>query len=137
MKKIGIVIFLFFIFYFNSCYAQGTWTWISGENKDTVDGVYGSLGVPSINNHPPGLNAPVYWKDKQGNFWIYGGSAVNAGYTWDMWRYNPATNEWTWMKHFAKNSFPAYGIKGVPAGTNSPGIREFEAAAWVDTSGMF
>ncbi len=76
MKKPLTILFLLHLQYFITItiYAQGgTWTWISGDSMPNAPGVYGTQGVPSINNHPPAVYEPCEWKDKQGNFWIYGG----------------------------------------------------------------
>src|SRR5438045_3105947 len=71
-KRIYLLFFLFFILH--SAFGQGgTWTWISGDSAVNSPGVYGTQGIPSVNNHPPGLYEAAEWKDKQGNFWIYGG----------------------------------------------------------------
>ena len=63
----------------------------------------------------------------------------------DLWEYDPATNEWTWMGGSNKSvlSFYStmgqpgvYGTLGVPAPTNIPGSR-YNAATWVDVNGKF
>ena len=38
------------------------WTWVSGSNTINTAGVYGSKGVPSVNNYPGGrwLQSMVY-----------------------------------------------------------------------------
>src|SRR5215218_9217085 len=72
----------------------GIWTWISGTNIFNSSGIYGIQGVPSVTNRPPSDYEHIEWKDKQGNLWIYGGTY--GGHS-DMWKFNPATLEWTWM----------------------------------------
>src|ERR1022692_2052154 len=125
------------IFNLPSSFGQsGIWTWISGDSTFNAQGVYGSQGSPSTYNHPPGAYGMAEWKDKDGNFWVYGG-------TWpysynDLWKYNPLTNEWTWMKGTASIAQPpTYGTRGAPDPSNSPGERSLFAASWVDTSGNF
>ncbi len=117
-------------------YAQGgTWTWISGTSNANAAGVYGVQGVPSVNNHPPAVYEPCEWKDKQGNFWIYGG--LYNSYS-DLWKFNPTTLEWTWVKgNGIPGQQPVYGTKGVGNILNSPGVREYTAVTWVDTAGNF
>ncbi|MBK8845784.1 MAG: hypothetical protein IPO27_04125 [Bacteroidetes bacterium] len=45
-------------------YAQGgTWTWISGDSIANAVGVYGTQGVPSVNNHPPAVYEPSQLKE--------------------------------------------------------------------------
>ncbi|HRC31892.1 MAG TPA: kelch repeat-containing protein [Bacteroidia bacterium] len=137
MKKQLTILFLLLL---QSClaitiYAQGgTWTWISGSSNLNSLGVYGTQGVPSVNNHPPGVYETCEWKDKQGNFWIYGGIDFYS----DLWKFNPTTLEWTWIKgNGFKNQVPIYGTKGVANFSNTPGLIGFAATTWVDTSGNF
>src|SRR5437763_1827995 len=88
-------LFLFF-FVFSSAYGQaGTWTWISGDSIGNSLGAFGVQGIPSVNNHPPGMYEACERKDNNGNFWIYGGGYPQYA---DLWKYNPVTNEWTWIK---------------------------------------
>src|SRR5690606_18527562 len=53
----------------------------------------------------------------------------------DLWKYNPVTNEWTWM-HGADstNRLGIYGTQGLAAGLNRPGART-QGATWVDAAG--
>ena len=131
MKKILLPLFIFSAM---NCFGQaGMWTWISGANTLGSPGVFGTQGVPSVNNHPPGLYEYCEWKDKQGNFWVYGG--WDPSYS-DLWKYDPLSNEWTWVKGTGfTNQVPVYGTQGVPNPANTPGTRESAAATWVDTVG--
>jgi len=110
----------------------GEWTWMSGVNTTNFSGAFGTQGVPSVNNSPPGIYEGCEWKDHQGNFWLYGGT---GGYG-DMWRYNPLTNEWTWMTGTSfVNPTTNYGVQGVPSPSNAPGVRGFGPMTWTDTTG--
>jgi len=111
---------------------SGMWTWISGDSAVGAPGVYGTQGIPSVNNHPPALYEYAEWKDKQGNFWIYGGWTPPLS---DLWKYNPNTYEWTWVKGTGVVQNAVYGTQGVPDPANTPGQREPTAVTWVDTSG--
>jgi hypothetical protein len=68
---------------------------MSGQQIGIVNPNYGTLGVPSPSNTHGWRWAYTHWKDKQGNFWLHGGS-IAIIYS-DMWMYNPVTNTWTWM----------------------------------------
>ena len=118
MKKL-FLLFTLSVCYINPVFSQGgIWTWISGSNIQGNPGVYGTQGVPSINNHPPGAYEYSEWKDLQGNFWIYGGAYPSLN---DLWKYDPVTNEWTWVKGNQQAAqLPVYGIQGVsdPANTS-------------------
>ncbi|MBK6447326.1 MAG: hypothetical protein IPF81_19170 [Bacteroidetes bacterium] len=58
-----------------------------------------NTGIPDTANYPPAVYEPCDWYDKRGNFWVFGGySYVFGSNMADLWKYNPLTNEWTWMK---------------------------------------
>ena len=109
------------------------WTWISGSNVQGSTGVYGTQGIPSVNNFPPGLYEYSEWKDLQGNFWLFGG--WDPTYS-DLWKYNPVSNEWTWMKGNGLTYQSAVnGTMGIPDPANTPGHRSYCAVSWVDVTG--
>src|ERR1044071_2138340 len=90
-------IFLLSISLSLASYGQaGEWVWIHGSQAASDPGNYGAKGVPSASNDPPALYEAMEWKDLNGNFWLYGGSYI-GDFDNDLWRYNPLTNEWTWM----------------------------------------
>jgi len=104
-----------------------TWTWLSGSNTPNPTGVYGTQNVASPSTVPGGRYAASYWTDLSGNFWLFGGTGW-AGTTLnrlnDLFKYNPCTNEWTWIKGSDTiNSAGNYGIQGVSAPANMPGAR--------------
>src|SRR5689334_1296619 len=132
MKQIFLC--LLFTFSFKISFSQGgVWTWISGDSAINGPGIYGTQGIPSVNNHPPPLYEYSEWKDLQGNFWVYGGWDPQYN---DLWKYNPITNEWTWVKGDQTGNLPpVYGTQGVPNGANNPGRRPACSATWVDSTG--
>src|ERR1041384_7974998 len=126
--------------YFLLCFAGSvfcqtrTWTWISGSGTVNAAAVFGTQGSPSTSNHPPAIYDALSWKDKNGYLWIYGGT--QPFYNTDLWKFNPTTLEWTWVKGSgAANQPTVTGTKGVAAGANTPGQRSYTAPTWVDTSG--
>jgi hypothetical protein len=107
------------------------WTCVKKDNIISGFGTYGNLGIPNINNYPSSRTPASLWKDSSGMIWIFGGVAA-LGYYNDTWRYNPSTNEWTWMK--GPNSWDEaghYGTKDVPAAVNNPPPRS-SSASWID-----
>jgi N-acetylneuraminic acid mutarotase len=117
------------------------WTWVSGSQTPGQQGNYGTLGVPSASNTPGarGFGAAT-WVDENGNFWLFGGNgfstSAGTGFLNDLWKFNPNTNEWTWVKGAnIKNDKGSYGSKLVPAPTNLPRSRGETSASWADTSG--
>ncbi len=144
---------------------SGDWTWMSGNNtpfytdsagsildESGQPGVYGTLGVPSTLNLPGVRQMASMWADPSGNVWVFGGfgndGVGNSGVLNDLWKFNPATSEWTWMAGSSTigSNCPAtnsvkncgqpgvYGTKGKAASGNTPGGRE-TAVAWTDKSG--
>lgn len=111
----------------------GTWTWIHG---DTVAGTsnFGTKGVSSPSNLPPGRYHPAYWKDLNGNFWVFGNSHSTIA---DMWRYNPTLNEWTWMSgsNTTGGGSGNYGTQGIPSVNNYPPSRGYGSSCWTDSVG--
>jgi N-acetylneuraminic acid mutarotase len=126
------------------------WTWVSGSNKGTASGVYGTLGVAAASNTPGGRVSAVSWTDSSGNLWLSGGlgldSAGASGYLNDLWEFSPTSKTWAWMggaDTVDANNTPnasdqgqsgVYGTEGVPAASNVPGGR-YSAVSWTDSSG--
>ncbi len=114
------------------------WTWINGDKIPEQFGVYGTQGVASPSNKPGGRTGSASWVDLTGNFWLFGGSglaAASGGILNDLWKYDPLTNQWTWVKGDNTNSVAGvYGTKGVAAAANKPGTR-FASVSWIDNSG--
>ena len=119
------------------------WTWVSGSTQQEQSGVYGIEGVASPGNHPGARWEAMSWVGPDGNFWLYGGFGIDStgarGRLDDLWKYDPSTNEWTWMNG-SKNvaQFPGdagvYGTKGVASSSNHPGAR-WDAATWTGPEG--
>lgn len=107
------------------------WTWMKGPNTTNQGGVYGTQGVPAAGNFPGSRGMGVVtWTDENGDLWMMGGDGfdMNAlqGAMNDLWRYNIATNTWTWMH--GGNTVSAvgnYGTFQTPGPTvDPPPVRE-------------
>ena len=116
-------------------------TWIGGSNTPDSTGVYGTQGVAAATNVPRARDGGVTWTDSSGNLWLFGGFAgyiqnLTAGdFLNDLWKYSPASGEWTWVS--GSNTIGAqgvYGTKGVAAAADVPGARSNEIS-WTDASG--
>lgn len=118
------------------CFGQaGEWVWIHGTNISNHPGVFGTKGVPDSTNMPPSLYEACEWTDHNGNFWLFGGVHIGADYG-DLWRYTPATNEWTWMNGAGVPGAPAvYGTQGVPSPLNRPPASWGGINSWTDLNG--
>lgn len=136
MKKILFLI-LFYVYNLNYIHAQGLgeWTWMKGSNTVYGLGTFGTKGISAPTNNPPAIYEGYEWTDLNGNFWVFGGLTSDEE-TNALWKYNPLTNEWTWMHGpsiFAGSGI--YGTKGIPAPTNTPGARSWGGVTWVDNMG--
>jgi N-acetylneuraminic acid mutarotase len=129
------------------------WAWMGGSNTVGSNGgnpgVYGTLGTPAAGNIPGGRESAARWTDTSGNLWLFGGDGYDInddfGILNDLWKFNPSTNEWTWMGGSSSchnlNTCTGiaggvYGTLGVAAAGNIPGGRDFETS-WTDSSGNF
>lgn len=120
------------------------WAWMAGSSSvpsptNGQPGVYGTLGTPAAGNIPGGRADPVSWIDSSGHLWLFGGNGwdanSNEGLLNDLWEFNPATNEWTWIGGSSTVGQPGvYGTLGTPAARGIPGGRLF-ASASTDSSG--
>ncbi len=112
------------------------WTWMSGDATFNSQGNWGTKGVPSILNSPPSRSetTAAWWEN--GNIWLYGGQN-NSTFMNDLWKYNIATNEWTWMNGDSIPSVPpSYGIKGIEISSNNPGARNCYSH-WKDNGNLW
>jgi N-acetylneuraminic acid mutarotase len=113
----------------------GSWTWMKGSKTTNPLGTYGTQGIPSPANTPGARRGAIAWADNAGNLWLFGGRTnSNASFN-DLWQYDPATGNWTWMKGASTTNQPGtYGRKGIPAPNNTPGARH-DSVSWCDASG--
>ncbi len=134
MKMKNRLIFILFLIQSNFCFSQaGEWTWMSGSSGAISSlGNYGIQGIANSTNVPPGIYAGVYWTDLNGNFWIFGG--VRGQLLNDLWKYEVASNQWTWIKGSGGivDQPGTYGTMGVPSIINNPGARGYGAVSWTD-----
>lgn len=137
--------------------APNEWTWMGGnqtvQSNYWQPGVYGTLGTPALANIPGGRDSGSTWADSSGNLWLFGGEGVDAngnyGQLNDLWKFNPSTQQWTWIA--GSNTVPAscagsttipcgqpgvYGTLGSADANNIPGGRN-SASFWTDSSGNF
>ena len=121
---------------------NGQWTWVSGDNIYNSRGVYGVKGIPATTNKPGARSGSSTWTDVLGNLWLFGGFGFgNSGPDYfygelnDLWKYNIATNQWTWISGDSTiHTYGIYGTKGVSAAANKPGAR-YAAISWIEASG--
>ena len=120
-------------------YTSGTWTWKSGSKNGNNKGVYGTMGTQSSNNVPGSRYGASGMEDASGNFWVFGGlgfatSATSEGELNDLWSYDPANNQWTWVGGSnAIDASPNFGTQGVASSSGPGGLQM--ASGWVDGTG--
>lgn len=109
---------------------SGQWTWLKGVGVLKGPALYGAKGIAANNNTPGARSAAAAWTGRDGMFYLFGGSNNN-----DLWRYDPASNQWVWLSGQNKAAGKGvYAKLGVPDATNEPASRG-GAAAWVGEDG--
>jgi N-acetylneuraminic acid mutarotase len=154
-------------YYFNEVWKYDTsenqWAWMGGSNTRSGSnclqntnlyfstcgepGVYGTMGTPGSENLPGGRAGAASWVDSQGNLWLFSGSGFDAnGYFGDpndLWKFNPSSNQWTWMvgndaispcSDYDCSGPAVYGTLGTSAAGNIPLGRD-HAVTWNDRNG--
>ena len=129
---------------FNPLVNGGEWTWVGGSSSPNAAGVYGTEGTPDVGNAPGARAGAISWIDSAGNLWLYGGYCYSesggtagtcSGTFNDLWKFSPASSEWTWVSGSdVTGAAGSYGTQGTAAAGNVPGART-AANAWTDQSG--
>ncbi len=114
------------------------WTWVSGSNMGNQVGVYGAQGTAAALDVPGARESAASWIDSSGKLWLFGGVGFDSSGVLnelnDLWKYDPATLEWTWVSgNNSAQQAGVYGTKGTGAPSNVPGARE-SAVSWIDSS---
>lgn len=120
--------------------AKGNWTWVKGADTINQSGTYGALYSIDVNNTPGARLGSISCVDSSGTLWLFGGSGYdkdgNQGYLNDLWKYNPATGYWIWIKGSDTiNQFGNYGTLNLELSGNIPGARS-NSVSWIDNSGI-
>ena len=121
--------------------SSGQWTWLKGAKTIMQGGTYGTVETPDPANTPGARVDAMTWTGKDGRFYLFGGegydSAGESGWLNDVWRYDPGTNQWTWLKGAdTRDEYGTYGTQGTPDSANTPGGR-LSASAWTYGDGKF
>lgn len=133
-------LFLIFITAAVAAFSQTyNFTWLNGSGIFNASATYGNRWTEASTNIPGARENAMIWKDSNDMIWIFGGHGYNAssnqGYLNDLWRYNVATGQWTWMAGTAAlNQAGNYGSKGVADSSNVPPSRQ-NGVTWTDASG--
>jgi N-acetylneuraminic acid mutarotase/PKD repeat protein len=109
------------------------WRWIKGSNSFHQNGVYGTQGTAATGNTPGARSDALFWQAND-KFYLFGGRgrAENGsiGCLNDLWEFDPATNNWRWLKGSKLvNQFSTFGTMGTAGANNTPGGR-VEGTCW-------
>ena len=125
---------------FSQINTHAPWVWMKGDNTIDQYGLYGEQTITHSQSKPGARNIASTWRDPAGNLWLLGGLGLGAsqyGFLNDLWRFEPASNKWTWMKGDNEpDQLPVYGTTGTAATGNKPG-GIYSGISWVDGSGKF
>ncbi len=138
------LLFIVVLFCTLSAYSQintrAPWVWMKGDNTIDQYGLYGEQTITNSQSKPGARNIASTWRDPAGNLWLLGGLGMGAsqyGFLNDLWKFEPASNKWTWMKGDTEpDQLPVYGYNGTAASVNKPG-GIYSGISWVDGSGKF
>jgi hypothetical protein len=105
------------------------WTWIRGEKTSATVKNTGSLGVPTKTGYPGPRSNFAFWFDKSARMFYQFGGLGNGDSTasrllCDLWRYNVATDEYTWIGGIGNLRNGIYGTRGQFGANNWPGSRQ-------------
>lgn len=126
--------------------SHNEWAWKGGSNSNANGngnpGMYPATpGTTNATNLPGTRNfGATSWTDTSGNLWLFGGNgndstAMTVGDLNDLWKYNIASGEWTWVSGSpTADDNGSYGALNTPDPTNRPGARD-SAVGWIDSSG--
>jgi hypothetical protein len=113
-----------------------SWTCVSGEVAPDQPAVWGTVGVANPANTPGSRLGAPSWADTGGRLWLFGGENSTGLYS-DLWMYDPATGDWTWMSGPSElDQISARGAPGVADTAYHPSARR-EGAGWADVDGRF
>jgi len=120
--------------------ASGQWACmrIDAVPTGTTSQAYGTQCVEDATHAPiPRSETRARWVDDCDRVWTFGGvpMCMPSTYFGDLWCYDPATNNWTWV--MGSPGAPAIlGTQGVPSPANRP---EPSAGGfhWVNTDGFW
>jgi N-acetylneuraminic acid mutarotase len=117
------------------------WTWVSASlpTSDLINqnGVYGAPSTPAATNTPGGRQSAVGWVDAAGNLWLFGGEGEDSagtanGILNDLWEYNIANNQWTFVMGSSLVATPQDGVYGGAL----PSIGPVNTASAAGTTGL-
>ena len=115
------------------------WTWVQGSTGTDISPVHGTMGTPSNVNTPGARVSSVSWVDKEGNLWLFGGWVTNFIRYNDLWKFDPASGQWTWMKGgniSNQNAVLNIADPTNPSPDDTPGARN-GSVSWTDVNGNF
>ena len=67
---------------------RNQWAFMKGDVSANAPAVFGTKEVGAADNTPGGMANPSYWKDLQGDFWVFGGRS-QQGYLNQVWKLSP------------------------------------------------
>lgn len=111
--------------------ANNRWTWVGGTDTVLQTPNYGLKSFGAASNDPGARAGSANWQDPAGDLWLFGGK-VYSGFLNDFWKYNVATNQWTWL---AGDSLLNQG-GSYSSAPLFPGAHSF-SSYWKDPAGDF
>ncbi len=76
--------------------ATNNWTWLRGHITTNRPAFFGKKGIEHSDNIPEGKWNTLVWSEN-GLIKTFGGRTNQAGNSLDIWKYNPGSNNFTWI----------------------------------------
>ncbi len=116
---------------------SGLWTWMHGSELVDQHETRGEPGVPHPDNTPGPRQTATGWVGADGSLMLFGGSWQDRSsssyydyYRNDLWRYEIASGEWSWLGGLSDSV-----MSGITADGRAHPQNRFGAAGWGDAYG--
>jgi hypothetical protein len=107
---------------------------MNGSSVYGQTAIYGTMGIPDINNTPGGRECYAKWKGNNNDLWVFGGRGWGTGFGLrnDLWKYDIVNNEWTWMSgdSTSADSVSISESQCISSIYNIPSVRFENRACW-------
>lgn len=107
---------------------NSVWTWIKGNSSSFNNGHWGTKNVTNSADMPAGGEKACWYS--AGKLYV----ARDKGD--ELWEYDHATNNWTWIKGDTAAKPAMYGTKGISNALNTPGDKDTKAS-WEDNGKLY
>jgi hypothetical protein len=106
-----------------------SWTWVHGDSLPNQNPIYGTKGIEGALNVPSSRSGSSGWIDAAGFLWLVSGGRQGCVFD-DIWKYNPTTGRWTWIRGTGD-------LYDHPQGNTTTRYKGENGVGWLDEKGKF